>query len=111
MVSMKQLVLEVRPKLVECIVAPTAQESDPGANSGVTSAVVSRGAPGVRNEVTARDCDEAGIGQGFSAIAILCHKGHLDGVAEPMAEGRACISNVTWVLTPDGAEPGFHGVT
>src|SRR5580698_4838700 len=111
MVSMKQLVLEVRPKLVECIVSPAAQESDPGANGGVTRAVVSRGTPGVRNEVTARDCNEAGIGQGIFAIAILRHKGHLDGVAEPMAKGRAFIPDVTWILTPDGAEPGFHGVT
>src|SRR5580700_5305736 len=109
MVSMKQLVLEVRPKLVECIVAPAAQESDPSPNRCVTGAVVSWGAPGVGNEVTARDCDEAGIGQGLFALAILCHKGHLEGVAQPVAEGRAFVPDVTWVLTPDGPEPGFHG--
>ncbi len=100
---MEQLLLEVRPKFVECVAAETAEESDPGSNRRVARSVVARSAPGVRKEIAARDSYKAGVGGYNFTVAVLRHESHLGRVPQPMAEGRPRVAGVTRILTPDSA--------
>jgi hypothetical protein len=94
---MKQFLPNIRPKLVEGVVAKAAEKSESGTDGGVAEGSIAIRAPAVGKEVAARERYEAGIGWLQISIAILRHVRHLNRVSDAILEWRsgvACVARI-----------------
>src|SRR6202035_5545422 len=100
----------VGPELLKGIAAHPAKKPQHRAERRIANRRLTVGAPSVGDKIIARNRDVAGISGPELAPSIPRHKSHPNDVADASSERLRLGSHIAWILPPQRAQAGFHGI-